>query len=156
MSFNFKRQKWADLVSGNFVNWALSVDSKFFYLTTGGADPMVQRVRLSDRKAETITSLKNLRRVVDPVDYNTQISVAPDGSPVFTRDNLRFLGGLRFLSGSLIMAEPHQRNRSVATHLSANGSLIPQYFSERHAVSAGWHPLRAEPTTSGFTEVSRW
>ena len=86
VSFDFKTQKWTDLLSGSFVNWELSVDGKYFYYTTGGAEPMTMRVRLSDRKVEMITSLKDLRRVVDPVDNNTQLSVAPDGSPVFTRD----------------------------------------------------------------------
>jgi hypothetical protein len=44
------------------------------------------RIRLADRKVEEIASLKDLHRVVDPVDGDTQLSVAPDGSPVFTRD----------------------------------------------------------------------
>jgi hypothetical protein len=44
------------------------------------------RVRLADRKVEEIVSLKHFRRVVDTVDYSTQISVAPDSSLVFTRD----------------------------------------------------------------------
>jgi len=44
------------------------------------------RIRLADRHVETITSLKNLHRVVDNVDGTTQIGVAPDGSPIFTRD----------------------------------------------------------------------
>jgi hypothetical protein len=34
---------------------------------------------------ETITSLKGLHRATGPAG-NTEISVAPDGSPVFTRD----------------------------------------------------------------------
>jgi hypothetical protein len=44
------------------------------------------RVRFADHKIEEIVSLADVRRVTDPIDYNTQISVAPDGSPVFTRD----------------------------------------------------------------------
>ena len=55
------------------------------YYTTGGADPQALRVRLSDRKVEMITSLKDLPRATGS-DDNTQISVAPDGSAVFTRD----------------------------------------------------------------------
>jgi hypothetical protein len=35
---------------------------------------------------ETIASLKDLRRLADWEESNTQISVAPDGSAVFTRD----------------------------------------------------------------------
>jgi len=44
------------------------------------------RVRLADHQVETLASLKDLRRFVDLVEAGTQISVAPDGSPVFTRD----------------------------------------------------------------------
>jgi eukaryotic-like serine/threonine-protein kinase len=83
--FDFKTQKWTDLVAGNFGNWNLSPDRKYFYFTTTGADPKVQRLRLSDHQIETITSLRDLHRVEDSVE-GTQITVAPDGSPVFTRD----------------------------------------------------------------------
>ncbi len=42
-------------------------------------------IRLADHKVETIASLKDLPRAIGP-HSNTQIRVAPDGSPVFTRD----------------------------------------------------------------------
>jgi hypothetical protein len=44
------------------------------------------RIRLADHKIEEVASLKGLRRALDPILSQTQISVAPDGSPVFTRD----------------------------------------------------------------------
>ncbi len=85
--FDRKTEKWSELAAGNFVNWAISADGKYLTFTTGGADPKVQRLRFADRQIETITSLKDLRRVVDSVQIGgTEISVAPDGSPVFTRD----------------------------------------------------------------------
>jgi eukaryotic-like serine/threonine-protein kinase len=87
--FSGKTQKWTELVSltgpGNIVNWAYAPDYKYVYYTTGGAEPEALRVRLADHKAEMITSLKDLSRATGP-DGNTQISVAPDGSAVFTRD----------------------------------------------------------------------
>ena len=87
--FDFKTQKWADLVvgkgPGSIVNWAHSSNFKYFCYGTGGSEPTVVRIRLADRKAETLTSLKGLRRAFGP-DGNTQIGVTPDGSPVFTRD----------------------------------------------------------------------
>jgi eukaryotic-like serine/threonine-protein kinase len=86
VTFNFKTQKRSDLVAGNFVNWVVSPDGKYLVFTTGGADPKLQRLRLSDRHIETIASLKGLRRVVDTVESATQVGVAPDGSPVFTHD----------------------------------------------------------------------
>jgi hypothetical protein len=67
------------------VNWAHSPDYQYVYYTTGGAEPQALRIRLADRKVETIASLKDLRRALGP-DANTQISVAPDGSAIFTRD----------------------------------------------------------------------
>jgi Tol biopolymer transport system component len=89
VAFNLKTQKWSDLVPGpipgNVVNWAHSPDYKYVYYTTGGADPQALRVRLSDRKVDMTTSLTDLPRATGP-DGNTQISVAPDGSAVFTRD----------------------------------------------------------------------
>ena len=85
-TFDLKTQKWTDLIAGNFVNWNLSSDRKYFVFTTGGLDPEVRRLRFSDGKVETIASLKNLRRVADHQTSATQVDVAPDGSPVFNRD----------------------------------------------------------------------
>ena len=84
-----KTQKWSDLLPGAtstiFVNWSHSPDYKYLYYTTGGTDPQVVRMRLADHRAEILGSLKELRQAAGP-DGNTQISVAPDGSPIFTRD----------------------------------------------------------------------
>jgi serine/threonine protein kinase len=85
LTFDLTTQKWSDLASGVFVNWFISPDSAYLYCTTGGGEPKALRIRLSDHKVETITALKGLRRVVD-VFGATQINVAPDGSPLFTRD----------------------------------------------------------------------
>jgi hypothetical protein len=89
VEFDFKTQKWSDLVPGpipgGVVNWAHSPDFKYVHYTSGGAESQAFRVRLADHKVETITSLKELPRATGP-DGGTQISVAPDGSPVFTRD----------------------------------------------------------------------
>jgi hypothetical protein len=52
------------------------------YIASGGVEPKAQRLRFADHQIETITSLKNFRRVAD----SAAVSVAPDGSPVFTRD----------------------------------------------------------------------
>jgi len=87
--FDVRTQKWSDLVSGkvpgSVVNWAHSPDYQYVYYTTGGVEPKAMRIRLADHKVETVASLKELRRALGP-DGNTQISVAPDGSPIFTRD----------------------------------------------------------------------
>jgi Tol biopolymer transport system component len=87
--FDFKTQRWSDLVSstmrGYVTNWTHSPDYKSVYYATGGAEQMAFRVRLADHKVETITSLKDLPRAVGP-GGSTAISVAPDGSAVFTRN----------------------------------------------------------------------
>ena len=89
MVFDVKAQQWSELVSftapAYVVNWAHSADYKWVDYVTGGTDPMLFRVHLADRKIETITSLKGLHRATGP-GGGTVISVAPDGSAVFTRD----------------------------------------------------------------------
>jgi DNA-binding winged helix-turn-helix (wHTH) protein/Tol biopolymer transport system component len=85
-TFDLKTQKWSDLTTGRFVNAMVSPDGKYLYFTTGGAEPKALRIRFSNHEIETIANLKGLRRVVDPVTTNTQINVAPDGSPIFTLD----------------------------------------------------------------------
>lgn len=82
--FNLNTNTWSQLVP-EAINWAHSLDYKYLYYTTGGAEPNAMRIRIADRKIEFIISLKNLRRSISPIG-GTQISVAPDGSPVFTRD----------------------------------------------------------------------
>jgi serine/threonine protein kinase len=84
--FDFKTQKWTELFKGTFTNWFASPDKKYLYFTTGGSEETkVLRIRFADHKLETITSLKDFRRLEDPVQ-GTQISVAPDGSALLTRD----------------------------------------------------------------------
>ncbi len=87
--FDLKTQKWSDLVPGpipgSVSNWAHSPDYRYVYYTSGGADPQALRVRLADHKVETLASLKNFSRA-RYAGQVTYISVAPDGSPVFTRD----------------------------------------------------------------------
>ena len=85
VSFDLKTGKWTDLVSDAIVNWMPSPDGTYLYYATRGTEPKAMRIRLADRQVETLTSLKNLHRFWD-FEEGTQISVAPDGSPVFTRD----------------------------------------------------------------------
>jgi Tol biopolymer transport system component len=87
--FDFRTQKWSDLVSselpGHVVNVAHGPDYKYVYFITGTPKPMAFRVRLADHSVETITSLKGLSLANGP-GGNVQFGVAPDGSPLFTRD----------------------------------------------------------------------
>jgi Tol biopolymer transport system component len=86
-TFSLKTREWTDLGPnnlGSLVNVMISPDSKYLCFTTGGADPKVERIRFSDQRSETIASLKDFHRV--PNYGDTQVNVAPDGSPIFTRD----------------------------------------------------------------------
>jgi eukaryotic-like serine/threonine-protein kinase len=87
MTFNLKTQEFSELSPnppGDIENWILSPDSRYVYFTTGGTDPKAMRLRIANHQIETITSLKDLHRAMGNGD--TQINVAPDGSPIFTRD----------------------------------------------------------------------
>lgn len=80
-------QQWSDLPKpqqGPVLNWAHSPDFKFFYYTAGSGDPKIYRIRMADLKVEIIGSLKDFALARGP-DTGTQISVAPDNSPIFTR-----------------------------------------------------------------------
>lgn len=87
-TFNFKTGKWKDLSNptSGFVNWAVTLDRKYLYAVTGAPDALLLRIRLSDGHVETIASLRNFRNLVSPIESNTRINAAPDGSAVFTRD----------------------------------------------------------------------
>jgi len=83
--FDTRTQKWSDLASAsvNAIQW--SGDSKYVYFDTqSDAEAAVYRVRISERKLETVASLKSLRRVVLP--FQGWIGVTPDGSPLLMRD----------------------------------------------------------------------
>jgi serine/threonine protein kinase len=84
--FNFKTKQWSELYNSSerLENWWPSLDRKYLYFTTTGADPKGLRLRLSDRKVETLASLKNLRRLDN--GYGTYMTVAPDGSLLLSRD----------------------------------------------------------------------
>jgi len=83
--FDTKSRTWSTLVEGKIItNFSHSPDYKYVYYTTGGPEPQVIRVRLSDGKSEVITSLKGIRRAL--LIGDTEVRVAPDGSPIFTRD----------------------------------------------------------------------
>jgi hypothetical protein len=86
-AFNLKTGKVTALGPKNLgaiVNFMMSPDGKYLYFTLGGADAKVERIRIADQQLEPVTSLKGFHRVLN--GGTTQINVAPDGSPIFTRD----------------------------------------------------------------------
>ena len=83
--FDVPGQRWSNLVSDFIVNWAHSLDDEFVYYTTGGTHPKIKRVRLQGHNQPEDVADLNLPRALGSGGY-TYLSVAPDGSPVFTRD----------------------------------------------------------------------
>jgi DNA-binding winged helix-turn-helix (wHTH) protein/Tol biopolymer transport system component len=86
--FDFATQNWSDLPNPEqelLQDWAQSPDLRYFYYTTGGQIPKVIRVHVADLKSEVVTTLKDLPRAQDAAG-GTTISIAPDGSPIFTRN----------------------------------------------------------------------
>ena len=81
-------QRWSAPISnpasGGSGDWFRSPDYQLFYYTTTGQDPKLVRYQVADGHAEPIASLKNFEFALS--FYATQASVAPDGSPVLTRN----------------------------------------------------------------------
>jgi serine/threonine protein kinase len=84
--FDLKTEKWTHLLTGDFVNWAVTRDGRYLVYSTGGADPRLERLRFADRQVEILADLKGVRRVVDPVEGQTQLTLVPDGLPILARD----------------------------------------------------------------------
>jgi WD40 repeat protein len=90
--FDMKNQTWSnwaiepkpEVVS----RWGVSPEQHYLYYAAGGAEPALMRVRLGDNRAETITSLKDFPFAMFIQQHSADwlISVAPDGSPLLTRD----------------------------------------------------------------------
>lgn len=85
--FDFRSGKWSDLITSKdkFVNWIISPDGKYFFYSTGGKDPRVFRMHLADQSVEEVARLNEIRSVEDPF-IGVKLNVAPDNSPLLTRD----------------------------------------------------------------------
>jgi Tol biopolymer transport system component len=83
--FDFRTQKWTELAAAALVASAISPDRKYLYYTTGGSEPKAWRLRFADRRIEAITGLNDPSRA-GKMGWIPGINVAPDGSPVLTRD----------------------------------------------------------------------
>ena len=85
---DLKTGKWTELLSSpqKLVNWEVSPNFDYLFYETGGNEPEIFRMKIKDRTIERVASLKEFRPVQDPYIGNTQLNVAPDNSPVLTRD----------------------------------------------------------------------
>ena len=83
--FEVATRKWSELVHDTVSALHWSGDSKYvFFANQSSAAPKVLRVRLSDRKVETVAGLKDLRRVILP--FFDWMGLTPDGAPLLMRD----------------------------------------------------------------------
>jgi WD40 repeat protein len=85
LTFDFRTQKWSDLTAGALTAMAISPDRRYVYYTTGGLAPKAWRLRFADHQIETITSLEDASRA-GKMGWLQGIEVAPDGSPLLTRE----------------------------------------------------------------------
>jgi Tol biopolymer transport system component len=94
MAFDFKTRKWSEFTHAKFgLYLSASPDGRYLYSNPVGNEVEggnVMRLRLSDRKIETVLDLKGLPRVeVEPimgVGNPTWLGATPDGSILVTRD----------------------------------------------------------------------
>jgi hypothetical protein len=84
--FDFRTKTWTVLVAGKsrnwLQNWINSPDGKYAYYAAGGTEESIQRVRIADHHVETVTSLKDFTRALNPY---IQLRMTADGSPSLTR-----------------------------------------------------------------------
>jgi len=82
--FDFSAQKWEKVVEGGFFSFPYwSHDGRYVYYLQGVRSPAVMRFRTSDRKAERVVDLKDIRTTGF---YGASLSLTPDDQPIFTRD----------------------------------------------------------------------
>jgi Tol biopolymer transport system component len=83
--YDFETRKWQDLTDlrPGYPNW--SRDGKYLYFDSFmGKDSAFYRLRISDRKAERLVSLKDIQRVDSGLGSWT--GLAPDDSPLTLRE----------------------------------------------------------------------
>jgi hypothetical protein len=90
MLFDVSSQKWTEAFGSamGWENW--SHDGKYIYFLdhhdpAQGFGYRVVRLRLSDRKTESIVDIKNIGRLTTGM-FASSFGLAPDDSPLFARD----------------------------------------------------------------------
>jgi len=87
--FDFRTQKWTELVTseaGSIASLDWSRDTQYLYYDMHSADSStLQRVRVSDKRVETVVDWTGLHRFIEP-HVGPWSGLAPDGSALFVRD----------------------------------------------------------------------
>ena len=86
MLFDFMTQKWTELAKTMVNSPSWSRDSNYIYFDNypERKEPAVLRVRVSDHKLESVSSLKDIRRAA--TYFGVWSGVDPDGAPLVVRD----------------------------------------------------------------------
>jgi eukaryotic-like serine/threonine-protein kinase len=81
--FDFRTEKWADLMKGKpaFPNW--SADGRYVYFLREPDNPAVLRIRMSDRSVERVADMKDFTACGF---YGIWLGLDPDDSPLLLRD----------------------------------------------------------------------
>jgi hypothetical protein len=81
MLFDRSTGHWTELTRGDMGGIAWSHDGKYIYLSGGTQkERVIFRVRASDKRVESVASLKGMRLASD------EIALTPDDSPVVVRE----------------------------------------------------------------------
>jgi Tol biopolymer transport system component/DNA-binding winged helix-turn-helix (wHTH) protein len=85
MVFDVRKQTWRELARGEsfgYANW--SSDSRFVYVLKRGNEPAIERIRVSDRKAEVVASLTGVRQT----GFRNAVwtGLTPGNDPLILRD----------------------------------------------------------------------
>gem|GEM_PF-2341564 len=85
--FDFNARKWFEPITENanigFPTW--SSDGKYLYFDEGGPEPAFRRLKAGGARSESLFTLKEMPLFFGNV-VGTWSGLAPDGSPLFTRD----------------------------------------------------------------------
>jgi dipeptidyl aminopeptidase/acylaminoacyl peptidase len=85
--FDFNNRKWSQLIKEDanigFPTW--SQDSRYLYFDELGPEPTFRRLGVDAARSESLFTLKGMPLFFSPV-VGSWSGVAPDGSPLFTRD----------------------------------------------------------------------
>jgi hypothetical protein len=81
--YDFKTQKWSLLTSSGVAFPSWSRDGQHIYFLRTGQDAGVERIRVSDRKVEEVTSLKGLQTTGY---FGIWLGLSPDDEPLLLKD----------------------------------------------------------------------
>jgi len=122
MVFNLKTGKATELIHSPdyFTAWYPSSDGKYLYCSSAGADPKLERIRISDHAVETIANVKDLHFADDPYEQ-FQMSDSPRRH-AGAHSRHWYPGDLRYL-GEMAVTRCGLMSATTACTLSESGLI---------------------------------